>query len=183
LLRHLPNLLSGFRLCAAPVAAWAILSGHDIAALLVFASAGLSDAADGFIARRWGFTSRFGAWLDPVADKLLMLLCFVALYAVQRAPLWLVALVIARDAAIATGWLLAKLFALPLGSEPLLIGKASTAVQIGFIGLLLLLLAFGRHWPQLVTAAAYVTAAFVLLSAIAYGHVLLRGLLAGRRTA
>jgi cardiolipin synthase len=183
LLRHLPNLLSGFRLCAAPVAAWAILSGHDSAALIIFASAGASDAADGFIARRWGFTSRFGAWLDPVADKLLMLLCFVALYAVHAAPLWLVALAIARDAAIAAGWLLGKAFALPVGSEPLRIGKASTAMEIGFIGLLLVLLAFDRQWPRLVTAAAATTAILLLLSAGAYAHMFLRRLSARGRTA
>ncbi|MGZ5926699.1 MAG: CDP-alcohol phosphatidyltransferase family protein, partial [Rhizomicrobium sp.] len=65
MLRHLPNLLSGFRLLAAPLAAWAILAEHDTAALVIFASAGFSDLADGFVARRWGFASRSGAWLDP----------------------------------------------------------------------------------------------------------------------
>src|ERR1700753_2421701 len=110
MLRHLPNLLSALRLLAAPFAAWLIISDHDTPALAVFLCAVASDGLDGFIARRWGFTSRFGAWLDPAADKLLMLLCFVALYEVAMAPLWLVALVVARDLAIAIVWLLAKLF-------------------------------------------------------------------------
>ncbi len=101
MVRHLPNLLSGLRLLAAPFAAWLILSGHDMAALLTFAAAGLSDGLDGFIARRWGVTSVSGAWLDPAADKLLMLLCFTALFAVGGAPFWLVALVIARDGVFA----------------------------------------------------------------------------------
>jgi len=113
-IKDVPNLLSALRLLAAPFAAWLILDGHDIAAVLTFAAAGASDGLDGFIARRWGLTSRFGAWLDPAADKLLMLLCFAALFVVGRAPLWLVAVVMARDLAIAAGWLLVKLFSLPV---------------------------------------------------------------------
>src|SRR3569623_179611 len=101
MVRHLPNLLSGLRLLAAPFAGWLILSSHDTAALMIFALAGLSDGLDGLIARRWGATSDFGAWLDPAADKLLMLLCFTALYAVSAAPFWLVALVIGRDVVFA----------------------------------------------------------------------------------
>src|SRR3954468_20772781 len=89
MVRHLPNLLSALRLLAAPVAAWLILQGHDIAALLTFAAAGASDGLDGFIARRWGVTSAFGAWLDPVADKLLMLFCFTSLYCIDVTPRWL----------------------------------------------------------------------------------------------
>lgn len=73
MIRHLPNLLSALRLLAAPFAMWLILNNHDTAALLVFAGAGLSDGLDGFIARRWQVTSSFGAWLDPAADKLLMI--------------------------------------------------------------------------------------------------------------
>src|SRR6201985_2076656 len=99
-IRDVPNLLSALRLVAAPFAAWLIIAGHDTAALVVFALAGLSDGLDGFVARRWGFTSDFGAWLDPVADKLLMLLSLAALFIVGIAPLWLVALVVARDVAI-----------------------------------------------------------------------------------
>jgi len=67
MVRHLPNLLSTLRLLAAPFAAWLIITDHDTAALLVFAAAGLSDGLDGFIARRWGFTSDFGAWLEKLA--------------------------------------------------------------------------------------------------------------------
>lgn len=173
-------MLSALRLLAAPVAAWAILSAHDTAALLVFALAGASDAADGFIARRWGFTSRFGAWLDPAADKFLMLMCFVALWRIDVAPLWLVALVIARDLALAAGWVFAKLFSVPLRFETLMLGKLSTAVQIVYIGLLLLLLAFDRAAPRLAMAGAWTVAFFTALSGGAYGLMLLRQLFTGR---
>jgi cardiolipin synthase len=183
MLRHLPNLLSALRLVAAPLAAWAILAEHDAAALLIFAGAGLSDLADGFVARRWGFTSRSGAWLDPIADKLLMLLCLLALLGVGAVPFWLVILMVARDATIATGALFAKLFHLPLSIAPLAIGKATSAVLVCYVGICLLLLAFDRAAPHLVLAASYTVAVFILLSGAAYIQLFLRALPPGRRIA
>ncbi len=183
MLRHVPNLLSALRLVAAPVAAWAIMADHDSLALAMFAFAGLSDLADGFVARRWGFTSRFGAWLDPIADKLLMLLCFIALLRVGAMALWLVMLVIARDALIATGALLAKTLGLPMRIAPLMIGKAATAIQVGYVGILLLLLALDQEAPRLVKAGSYTVAVFAVLSLAAYSQLFLRALWFGRRTA
>lgn len=183
MLRHLPNLLSGLRLLAAPLAAWAILTDHDTLALVVFAAAGFSDLADGFVARRWGFASRFGAWLDPLADKLLMLLCFLALWEVDAVPLWLVVLVIARDVAIMGGALLAQLFGLPLRIQPLGIGKATTAVLAVLVGARLLLLALDVDAPHFVAAGSYAAAGFILLSGAAYALTFLRRLVGGRRPA
>jgi len=183
MIRHLPNVISALRLLAAPLAAWLIFSGHDTAALLVFAAAGASDGLDGFIARHWGVTSDFGAWLDPAADKLLMLLCFAALLAIGVAPLWLVALVVARDLAIAGGWLLIKLFGLAVATAPLLLGKASTMVQVLYIFTALLLLAFDLDAPRLALAASWACGLFTILSALAYGGVFLRGFFAGRHVA
>lgn len=180
MIRHLPNLLSALRLLAAPLAAWLILNSHDTWALLVFAGAGLSDGLDGFIARHWHVTSRFGAWLDPAADRLLMLMCFAALLAVGAAPLWLVALVVARDGAIALGWLLIKGMGLPTSVRPLFLGKTSTMMQILYILAVLLLLAFDLDAPRLALAAAWACGLFVILSAAAYAGLFLRSLCAGR---
>ena len=182
-IKDVPNLLSALRLLAAPFAAWLIVQGHDIAAVTVFAAAGLSDGLDGFIARRWGVTSAFGAWLDPAADKLLMLLCFGALFLIGMTPLWLVAVVVGRDLAIACGWLAIKLFSLPLAAQPLFVGKASTVVQVLYIFVTLLLLAFDLSAPRLMQLAAWACGLLTILSAAAYGCVLLRGLLTGSRTA
>jgi cardiolipin synthase len=168
---------------AAPLAAWLIIAGHDTAALLVFAAAGASDGLDGFIARRWGFTSDFGAWLDPVADKLLMLMSLVALFIVGMTPIWLVATIVARDLAIIIGWLLVKLFALPLATKPLFIGKLSTAIQLLYVLSALLILAFDLEAPRLEQAAAWICGVVTILSAAAYSGVFLRGLARGRRTA
>lgn len=183
MLRYLPNLLSALRLLAAPVAAWAILEDHDTLALAMFVFAGLSDLADGFVARRWGFASRFGAWLDPIADKLLMLFCFIALLRVNAVALWLVALVVVRDGLVAAGALLSRVLNLPLSMAPLMIGKASTAVQVGYVGIVLLLLAFDLAWPRLVTAGSYTVAVFAILSFLAYAQLFRRALRYGRRTA
>jgi cardiolipin synthase len=179
--RHLPNLLSALRLLAAPFAAWLIVSGHDVAALLTFAAAGLSDGLDGFIARRWGVTSDFGAWLDPAADKLLMLSCFTALFGVSAAPLWLVALVIGRDLVFCMVWLVIKLAGLNLRTPTLFVGKVSTVVQVLYILTILLLLALDLDAPRLSLALAFACAGFTLLAAAGYAVVMLRSLITGRR--
>lgn len=183
MLRHLPNLLSSLRLLAAPLAGWAILAAQDLAALVIFTGAGLSDFADGQIARRWGFVSRFGAWLDPIADKLLMLCAFLALLAVGAVPLWLVSLVILRDLAVAGGAMLARFLALPLTVAPTALGKAATAMLIGYVTLVLLLLAADLQAPRLVKAGGYAAAGLVALSGLAYLQIFLRALLSGRNVA
>jgi cardiolipin synthase len=183
MIRQLPNLLSAARLLAAPVAAWAILAGHDTLALALFVAASFSDLADGFIARRWGFTSQAGAWLDPIADKLLMLLCLLALWQVEAVPFWLVLLVILRDAAIVFGALAVTAFHLPLRVAPLAIGKATTAVLAVLVGARLLLLAFDMDAPHYVTAGCYTAAAFILLSGAAYALMVLKRLFGGRHAA
>ena len=72
LLRHLPNLLTTLRLAAAPATAGLLAAGHFSAALALFVFAGLSDAADGFLAKRFGLSTPLGRFLDPLADKALM---------------------------------------------------------------------------------------------------------------
>lgn len=180
MIRHLPNIVSALRLLAAPFAGWLILAGQDTASLVVFALAGGSDAVDGFIARRWGVVSRFGAWLDPVADKLLMLFCFTALWCIEAAPFWLVFLVIARDIGIAAGWLMIRLVPLKVATGPLPAGKASTVVQVLYVFAILLMLAFDIDAPRLARLLAAACGIATLLSAAAYAGVFLRGVASGR---
>jgi cardiolipin synthase len=183
LLKHLPNCLSALRLCAAPLTALFILHGQDWGALGVFAFAGLSDALDGYLARRLGSDSRFGLFLDPAADKLLMLASFVTLTVVGAVPLWLTAVVILRDVAIVGCVAAAWLFAIPVRIEPLSIGKISTAVQVCFIGAVLLLRALDLDQPSAVLAGAIATGAVTVASWLAYGQLWFRALMLGRRTA
>jgi len=184
LFRHLPNLLTAMRVVCAPALAILLVSGADRAALGVFAFAGLSDAADGYFAKRFGFATRFGRYLDPVADKLLMLAAFVALTAMGFTPVWLAVLVIARDAAIMAAIALTHVLGLPLKIAPLSIGKWSTAVQVVYVGITLLLLAFDLHWSNLARVFAGLTAAVTVASWLAYGGILLKALaMHYRRTA
>ncbi|HEY4941183.1 MAG TPA: CDP-alcohol phosphatidyltransferase family protein [Rhizomicrobium sp.] len=183
LLRQIPNILTGIRIVLAPLTAYLIWLGHDLAALLVFAFAGASDAVDGFLARRFGLVSRFGEYLDPAADKLLMLACFITLTLMGYTPLWLSALVIGRDVAIVLGVGIAWFFALPVKIEPLMVGKASTVVQVGYIGLILLLLTFKVGMPVLAEAAGIIAAGFTLMSWFSYGQLLWRAFQFGRRAA
>lgn len=176
ILRHLPNFLTGLRLAAAPMFAVLLVNGSDRAALGVFAFAGLSDAVDGFLAKRFGLATRFGRFLDPAADKLLMFAAFLALTALKVTPLWLTLLVIGRDAAIVSGILMTCVLAIPLRVAPLFIGKACTAMQIAYIALALMLVTFGVHWPEAESFAADATALLTLASWMAYAGVGLRAL-------
>ena len=182
-LRQAPNILSTLRMIAAPVAAWLIYHGDDFAALCVFGFAGLSDAADGFLAKRFGLGSRFGAWLDPAADKLLMLASFVALTMVGAVPLWLTLLVIGRDVAIILGVLLARALEAPLRVAPLLVGKISTVVQVLYIAMVLFLITMNWDRPIVELAGEIAVAALTLLSFVAYAHVWLQAAAARSRAA
>jgi cardiolipin synthase len=173
LFKHVPNLLTGLRLASAPAVALLLIGGNDRAALGIFALAGLSDAADGFLAKRFGFATRFGRYLDPAADKLLMLASFLTLTLMGVAPLWLTAIVIGRDLAIILGVVLVVLLELPVHVAPLFVGKLSTACQIGYVAFALVLLSFGIDWPVALRVAGVVTAAATLLSWLAYGQILL----------
>jgi len=181
LLRHLPNLLTGLRLASAPAVALLLIGGDNRAALGIFALAGLSDAADGFLAKRFGFATRFGRYLDPAADKLLMLASFVTLTLLNVAPVWLTAIVIGRDLAIILGVIAVVLLDLPVTVAPLFVGKLSTACQIGYVALALVVLSVGVEWPLVMRAAAVATAAATLISWLGYGRVLVAALRARAR--
>jgi cardiolipin synthase len=181
--KNLPNLLTALRIAAAPALAFLLVRGADRAALGVFAFAGLSDAADGFLAKRFGLTTRFGRLLDPAADKLLMLFSFATLTILGVAPLWLTLLVVARDAAILAGLLLARMLNIPVRVAPLLIGKMSTAMQIIYIALALVLLTFDLQWPQVESLAADATALLTAGSWLGYAIVGAKALAGQRSTA
>jgi cardiolipin synthase len=112
-----------------------------------------------------------------------MLFCLIALLQVGAVPFWLVVLVLARDVLIAAGAALAWAMSLPLRVAPLAIGKATTAVEIGYIGFGLMLLAFGWEAPRLMLAGAATVCVFAALSAAAYTYIFLRALIFGQRTA
>lgn len=182
-LRHIPNILTALRLAAAPAFAALLVSGNDRAALGIFALAGLSDAADGFLARHFGMTTRFGRYLDPAADKLLMLAAFLTLAFLHLSPWWLTVLVIARDLAIVLAVIVSFALSLPLHIQPLFIGKVNTVVQVSYIGLMLIFLVFGVEAPQILAWAAMITAIFTLLSWFSYAGLWFGALFARNKVA
>jgi cardiolipin synthase len=183
MIRQLPNTLTTLRLLSAPLLAAFLLYGHQTYALVVFAFAGLTDAADGFLAKRFGLMTRVGRYLDPAADKFLMLVAFLALTAIHQTPLWLTLIVIGRDAGIVLGIFVARLLTLPLRIEPLPIGKFCTAVQVAYVALVLLFLALRIEAPRALEAAAVVAAAFTIASWLAYAVLWLKALAARYRQA
>ncbi len=185
MIRQLPNTLTTLRLLSAPLLAALLLYGHQTYAFVVFAFAGLTDAADGFVAKRFGLMTRVGRYLDPAADKFLMLVAFLALTAMKdsRTPLWLTLIVIGRDIGIVLGIFVARLLALPLRIQPLPIGKFCTAVQVAYVALVLLFLALRIEAPRTLEAAAMVAAAFTITSWLAYSVLWLKALAARYRQA
>lgn len=184
LLRNLPNLLTGLRLLLALPVAWVILEERYDQALLLAAVAGISDALDGFLARRLQAESRLGALLDPIADKLLILAVFVSAAVVGLLPWWLTGLVILRDLVIVGGALAYRLLIGPLQITPTLLSKANMALQIGFLVLLLAGALSGGLPVALLQLLMAVVAGMALGSGLQY--VLLwsrKARLAGRRGA
>lgn len=166
---NLPNAITVARVALAPLVAVLILSGKWREALACFVAAGVSDGLDGRIARKYGIESAFGAMLDPIADKALMMLATWSLAAMGVLPVWFAALVTARDAAILIGAAITHRRD-EQGNRPrirpLFISKANTAAQIVLLGGLLAARAFGwplEPWltPVLVAAAALSIASFV----------------------
>ena len=114
-----------------PFIAFEIVHGGFVAALVLTMVAGFTDVADGFLARHFAWSSRIGAWLDPVADKALLVTLFVALGWIGAFPWWLVALVFARDAVILLMVGAAFAFTTIRDFPPSVWGKLSTLIQVG----------------------------------------------------
>ena len=132
----LPNIISFARLCAVPCAIWLVLHRRFAPATTLFIAAGISDALDGYLARRRGGTT-LGAVLDPLADKTLMVGMFVTLAATGQLPDWLAILVVFRDLVIVGGFLALWFTSHPTAIEPLMISKLNTTLQITLIAAIL----------------------------------------------
>jgi cardiolipin synthase len=165
---HLPNVITIARLLLAPVIVWLILSGAMQAAFFVSLAAGLSDAVDGHLARRFRWKTELGAFLDPIADKLLMICLYATLAAIGLLPVWLAIAVVSRDiliiGAVMLSWLLAK----PLAMQPLALSKLNTAAQVTLALLALAEAAFSLGAAPLLTALVWSVAALTFASAGAY---------------
>ncbi|MFY9840553.1 MAG: CDP-alcohol phosphatidyltransferase family protein [Xanthobacteraceae bacterium] len=139
----IPNLITLGRILLVPIVVWAITVGEMRVAFLLFLAAGISDAVDGFLAKRFHMKSELGAYLDPLADKALIVSIYVSLGIAGVLPIFLVILVVSRDIMIIGAFLLAWLVGRPMPVRPLLVSKANTVAQIVLVVLLLAERAFG----------------------------------------
>jgi len=165
---NLPNIITVGRILMVPLVVWAITSGELRIAFWLFVAAGISDAVDGFLANRLGAKSEFGAYLDPLADKVLLMSIYVTLGIAGLLPPWIVIAVVSRDIMILGAIVVALIVGQPLTIQPLTISKLNTTAQILLAALVLG--ANGFHFdPGLAFDLALATVAVLTgLSAAAY---------------
>jgi cardiolipin synthase len=164
----LPNLITMARLLAVPIVVWALLTDEMGLAFWLFVAAGVSDAVDGFIARRFGSRTVVGGFLDPLADKALLVSVYITLGKLGALPLWLVILVVSRDILIIGGAILVQTLTHSLKPEPLLISKINTLAQIVLAGTALAAGALGVEWRLGVAILVWTVAVTTLLSGGSY---------------
>ncbi|MBB5051331.1 cardiolipin synthase [Afipia massiliensis] len=155
---NLPNIITLGRILLVPVIVWAIASNQMTIAFVIFVVAGVSDAVDGFLAKRFNMRTEIGALLDPVADKALLVSIYVALGISGDIPRWLVILVVSRDFMIVGAVIISWILDNPVPMKPLMVSKLNTVAQVSFAALVLASLGFGfSTWPYEIALMLCVT--------------------------
>src|ERR1700690_444391 len=166
---NIPNLITLGRILLVPIVVWAIATpGAMWIAFVLFLAAGVSDAIDGFLAKRFNMATELGAYLDPLADKALIVSIYMTLGVNGLIPRWLVILVVSRDILIIGGIMLSWLVGNPLKIKPLLVSKLNTVAQIVFASVGLGSLGFNYELPTLTLILMGLVAVLTLLSVAAY---------------
>lgn len=164
----LPNLITIARLCAVPVTVYLIILGRLDWAFWLFVCAGISDAVDGFLAKQFRAHSAIGGYLDPLADKALLVSVYVTLGFLGDLPIWLVILVVFRDALIVVGIAVSHALGHPLQMKPLVISKINTGLQILLAAGAMLLHGYKIDAGWALQALIAIVAASTLVSGAAY---------------
>jgi cardiolipin synthase len=165
---NLPNIITIARIFTVPVVVWAIVSGRPGVAFWLFLAAGISDAIDGFIAKRFGLQSELGAYLDPLADKALLVSIYVTLAVAGYVPQWVAIAVVSRDIMIVSAVILSWVLDKPVTIRPLVVSKLNTAAQIVFAAFVLASLGFGFPPGPAFDLGMVLVGALTTLSAAAY---------------
>jgi cardiolipin synthase len=156
------------RIVLVPVVMWLIVTHEMMAAFVLFLLAGASDAADGFLAKRYNWRTELGAYLDPIADKALLVSIYVTLGFYGHLPAWIVIAVVSRDILIIGAFLLSWVLSRPVPIHPLLISKVNTLAQIVLAGLVLADLGVDLGADDLIAVLIPVTGILTIVSAGAY---------------
>lgn len=167
-LRQLPNTICVVRIALVVPIAIALLEGRFVATLWLFALAAFSDGLDGYLAKRFGWTTELGKVLDPLADKLLLVTVFITLAFAGHTPVWLAVIVVARDVVIGAGAAIYSRAFGPLQGRATAISKINTGVQILYV--LALVARLGLGWPPQPVVVTLAAAVFVttMVSGIDY---------------
>lgn len=168
MMMYMPNLLTLARIAMVP---WLIvlLQQQDFFwSLLVFIAAGISDGLDGYIAKKYNAITKLGILLDPLADKALLVSSYVMLAIMQIIPFWLVVVVVFRDIVIIVGYLLMEIFFDSVTIKPLIVSKFNTAVQITFVVMVLVSLAWKLEMSTLINFISYLVFITSVVSGAAY---------------
>lgn len=171
---NLPNLITLMRIAAVPFAIWLILEAHLIWAFWVFVLAGVSDALDGFIAKTFDQETELGKYLDPIADKALLVSIFVTLGVEGHIASWLVIMVVFRDLCIVGGALLFETLTHSLTMQPMMISKVNTVVQIVFAAVVMANVGYGIELDGLMNGLVLATATTTVASGVAYAVEIIR---------
>ncbi len=164
----IPNLITIARLIMVPIVIVMIMQQRWAAAFILFVVAGISDGIDGFIARHFDMRSEFGAYIDPIADKALLVSIYVALAVVGAIPSWLAITVVSRDVMIVSAVLLSWVMSRPVEIKPLMVSKLNTVAQIGFAAYALAANAYGIELGGLEDIMMLSVATLTVASAGAY---------------
>jgi cardiolipin synthase len=164
----IPNLITLTRLVLVPVIVAMITAGRWKEVFVLFVIAGLSDALDGWIAKTFDLRTDLGAYLDPLADKALLVSIYVALAIVAEVPPWLAVLVVSRDLMIIGAFLVSWLLGKPIAVRPILVSKLNTGAQIAFAAAVLAIKAFEVPAGIWLDLGSYGVAILTFLSLSAY---------------
>ncbi len=178
MMRHLPNLICVARIVLIWPIIVALRNADYEAAMVFFALAAVSDGLDGYLAKRFNWTSELGKLLDPAADKLLLVCVFVSATWLGLVPRWLTAAAVARDVLIGLGALVFRLGFGPLHGRPTLLSKLNTAVQLAYLLCVTAHAAFGFASMEALAVFAAVTLATTVVSGADYALVFTRRALA-----
>ena len=173
-MRHLPNLICLLRIALVWPVAVKLAAGEYLVALGLFVLAGLSDGVDGYLAKRFNWTSELGKFLDPMADKLLLMTVFIEAAWLGLVPWWITAAAVARDVMIGLGALVFRMWFGPLHGRPTIISKINTAAQLLYLMGVMLGAAVGFPPHEVLDALALVTLVTIILSGYHYMAIFTR---------
>jgi cardiolipin synthase len=180
---NIPNFITIGRLLLVPLIVWLIIADQPDLAFWVFVIAGVSDAVDGFLARQLDLRTDLGTYLDPIADKTMLVSTYVTLAIVSAIPVWVTILVVSRDFLIVGAVVLSWMLGEPVVVRPLPISKLNTLLQIALVGFVLADFAFTVDLSVVTTVLVYLVGVLTLASAAVYLYDWVRHMAAGEAAA